>query len=77
MFKVGDKVRIKEGLKQGNIDINDASFYISDEMVRMCGKEYMINRVYENLVSKKIHLKIKGWCFTEDMVTKAREKNEI
>lgn len=77
MFKVGDKVRIKEGLKEGDIEINDASFYISSEMIRMCGKEHMINRVYENLASKKVHLKIKGWWFTEDMVTKAREKNEI
>jgi uncharacterized protein YodC (DUF2158 family) len=67
-FKVGDKVRVKEGLKVGD---GDNLCTVTEEMLQYCGKEFTISTIC------KKHITLLGcysraecfeWSFTADML---------
>ena len=60
-FKVGDKVRIKENLKEGN----DYKYYVHSNMQNLAGKIVTIESVREE--SYKIEQDNGYWDWTEDM----------
>lgn len=68
-FKVGDKVRVKNGLIGGNY--YDGT-YFNEAMEKLCGKIFVIERV--ELKSFYFLNDGMGWCFNEAMLEPVEEE---
>lgn len=62
-FKVGDKVRVKEGLVGGNIY---GDIYFGFGMEKYCGKCFVVEKIYDTNVYGLNE--VKAWHFSEDML---------